>query len=65
MRTPRLPSKIHRKFSAETTVGATQGIRSTPVQNERQRIFDIRTSAISMPSTSLKPTEPKVNRKLL
>jgi hypothetical protein len=52
-------------LSADTTVGATHGMRSTPVQKERKRIFDVSTSAITMPSTSLKATEPKVKMKLL
>ena len=41
-------------------MGATHGIRSTPVQKERQRIGEVSTSAITTPSTSLKPTEPNV-----
>ncbi len=41
-------------------MGATQGISSTPVQNDRQRMGEVSTSAMTTPRTSLKPTEPKV-----
>ncbi len=46
-------------------MGATHGIRSTPVQKLRKRMPEVRTSAISMPRTSFTPTEPKVKMKLL
>ncbi len=46
-------------------MGATQGIRSTPVQKLRKRTREVSTSAMSMPSASLNPTEPNVNTKLL
>ena len=46
-------------------MGATHGISSTPVQNERKRIFEVSTSAMPMPSTVLIATEANVNVKLL
>ena len=46
-------------------MGATHGISSTPVQKLRKRMLEVSTSAITMPSTSLKPTEPNVKMKLL
>ncbi len=41
-------------------MGATQGMSKTPVQNDRQRMLEVSTSAITTPSTILKPTEPNV-----
>ena len=46
-------------------MGATHGTSSTPVQNERQRMREVRTSAITTPRRSLKPTDPNVKMKLL
>ena len=46
-------------------MGATHGMSSTPVQKLRKRIFEVSTSAITMPSTSLMATEPNVKMKLL
>ena len=46
-------------------MGATHGMSSTPVQKLRKRMFEVSTSAMPMPSTSLMPTEPNVKMKLL
>ena len=48
----------------DTTVGATHGISSTPVQKPRQRMRVVSTSAMTIPSTSFTATDPPVNTKL-
>ena len=46
-------------------MGATQGMRSTPVQKPRQRMRDVSTSAMTMPRTSFTATDAPVKMKLL
>ena len=41
-------------------MGATQGIRSTPVQKLRNRMRAVSTRAIAMPRASFTATEPNV-----
>ena len=61
---PGKASNIHRQVSAMITVEVIHGSRKRPRKKFRPRITLLSTRAMSMPVTTLRPTEPIVKTKL-
>ena len=57
-------SNIQRQVSAMITVDVIHGRRNRPRKKFRPRMARFRTSAMAMPVTILRPTEPNVNTRL-